>query len=70
MIAREPAVEERLSQAELDACFDYTHHLKQIARAYERLQVDRDCEQITGWPVYEPVFADDPDGPQETELES
>jgi adenylosuccinate lyase len=69
MIARESAVSERLSPTELAACFDYDHHLKQIARAYERLLVDRDCEQIAGWPVYEPLSADDPDGPQEMQLE-
>jgi adenylosuccinate lyase len=69
MIAREPAVSGRLGEAELSACFGYDQHLKQIGRVYERLQIERNCEEIPGWPVYESANADQPLGDDETRLE-
>ena len=61
MIAREPSVSERLSADELSACFDYQRHLKHIARAYDRLQLERNCDQIAGWPDYDGQEAADPE---------
>ena len=37
MIAKEPAVAERLTPDELAACFDYERHLKRVEVAYQRL---------------------------------
>jgi adenylosuccinate lyase len=37
MIAKEPAVAERLAPDELAACFDYERHLKRVEVAYQRL---------------------------------
>ena len=53
MVAQEPAITGRLNASQLSACFDYDRHLKHAERAYQRLQVGHDCQQIPGWPVYE-----------------
>ena len=53
MVAQEPAITGRLNASQLNACFDYDRHLKHAEHAYQRLQVDQDCQQIPGRPVYE-----------------
>lgn len=37
LLEAEPAVREKLSQAEIDDCFDYTYHLKNVDYIFERL---------------------------------
>ena len=39
MVSEESKVNERLSEEELAACFDYDKHLKHVERAYERLGI-------------------------------
>jgi len=39
MVSEEPEVNERLSEEELAACFDYDKHLKRIEAAYERVEI-------------------------------
>ena len=68
MVAAEPAVKERLSEEELAACFDHERHLRHVETAYQRLQLDRDCAEIPGWPLYdqgEPPTASSSDPPLE-----
>jgi adenylosuccinate lyase len=52
MISEAPAVKERLSEEELSACFDHEQHLRHIGRVYQRVQLDRNCAEIEGWPSY------------------
>jgi hypothetical protein len=53
MVAQQSEIAGRLDAGQLNACFEYEHHLKHIERAYQRLRVDQDCGQILGWPVYD-----------------
>jgi hypothetical protein len=69
MAAQEAAIAGRLELSQLDACFDYDRHLRHVERAYQRLRVDQDCEQIPGWPVYEGDAADSPSEPEGEEIE-
>ena len=68
MVAQEPAIRERLSGGELDACFEYDRHLRYVERAYQQLRVEQNCDEIAGWPTYD-GRADYPSEPASVQLE-
>lgn len=53
LLLQDPAIAQRLSAEELDACFNVEQHLKRVEVAYQRLQLDRNCAELKGWPEYE-----------------
>jgi adenylosuccinate lyase len=53
MVAQAPGISDRLTVEELSACFDYERHLRHLGRVYQRLQLDRNCQEIPGWPSYD-----------------